>query len=266
MGEDHDRDLALALRLADVADAVTMAHFRSSSLAHELKADGSPVSEADRACEEAIRATLASERPGDVILGEEIGGPASPGGRRWIVDGIDGTVLYVAGRRGWATEIALEVDGSLVVGVCTAPSLGRRFWGSAGGGAFADGEPLRVSTTSTLAEAACSALPPVSVMAERHRPAADVLVDACGRYADAVGHCALEVAVGTVDVGYQPSGGPWDFAALAVIVEAAGGRFSDLRGERRIDGGGPVLYSNGAVHDAAVDLYRRTGTTSTTAL
>lgn len=256
MPEDHDPDLALALRLADVADAVTMRHFRSSTLAHELKADGSPVSEADRACEEAIRSLVVQERPGDVVLGEEIGGPAGPGGRRWIVDGIDGTKQYVAGRRGWATQIALEVDGELVVGVCTAPALGRRFWGSAGGGAFADGEPLRVSTTASLAEATCSTLPAISSMAERHRPAADLLVAACGGYADSAGHCALGVAEGAVDVGYQPSGGPWDFAALAVIVDAAGGRFSDLTGEHRIDGGGPVVFSNGVLHDAAVALYR----------
>lgn len=261
MARNHETDLALALRLADVADEVTMRSFRSTDLRHELKADGSPVTEADLACEEAVAAAIAEASPGDGVLGEEIGERPGSTGRRWIVDGIDGTVLYVAGRRGWATEIALEVDGELVVGVATSPALERRWWGAKGGGAFTAGDaagttPLRVSSTDSLADATCSAIPPLSVLEGGERAAAEALASACDRYADAAGHCALEVAAGAVEVGFQPRGGPWDFASLAVIVEAAGGRFSDLGGEHRIDRGGPVVFSNGVLHDAVLALYR----------
>src|SRR5690606_5571335 len=111
-----DDDLALALRLADAADAISGPAFTGEPLAHEIKPDGSPVSETDLAVERRIAEIVAAERPADGMLGEEVG-ESGPRGRRWIVDGIDGTVLFVAGRPGWATEIALEVDGEPVVGV-----------------------------------------------------------------------------------------------------------------------------------------------------
>ncbi|HET6952042.1 MAG TPA: inositol monophosphatase family protein, partial [Acidimicrobiales bacterium] len=128
-------DLALALRLADAADVISLSHFTGGAVDHEIKPDGSPVSAADLAVERRICEIVAAERPGDGVLGEEVGA-SGPAGRRWILDGIDGTVLYVAGRRGWATEIALEVDGEIVLGVTSGPADGCRWWAARGGGAW----------------------------------------------------------------------------------------------------------------------------------
>ena len=118
-------DLAFAVQMADTADRITMRHFTGDALSHELKADGSPVSEAAREVEEALRRLVRAERPADAFLGEEVGADGTAR-RRWIVDGIDGTVVYVHGGTGWGTEIALEVDGRVVVGVSTSPAMQRR--------------------------------------------------------------------------------------------------------------------------------------------
>jgi histidinol-phosphatase len=124
----QDDDLALALRLADAADELTIAAFTGAAVAHEIKPDGSPVSAVDLAVERRIAEILATERPGDGLVGEEVG-ESGPTRRRWIVDGIDGTVLFVAGRTGWGTEVALEVDGEPVVGVTTVPTGSPAGWG-----------------------------------------------------------------------------------------------------------------------------------------
>ena len=131
MAASLDDDLALALRLADAADELTRAAFTGDPLAHEIKPDGSPVSETDLAVEQRIAGIVAAERPGDGMLGEEVGG-SGPTARRWIVDGIDGTVLFVAGVLGWSTQIALEVDGRPVIGVVTSGADGRRAGGPPG--------------------------------------------------------------------------------------------------------------------------------------
>src|SRR6201995_4027484 len=145
-------DLDLALELAGVADAITMARFRAEDLVVETKPDLTPVSEADRAVEQALREHLASRRPGDTVFGEEDGATDSAtAGRRWIVDTIDGTKGYVRRMQVWATLLALEEDGEMVVGVVSAPAMGRRWWAARGAGAHtadvAGGEPrvIRVS-------------------------------------------------------------------------------------------------------------------------
>jgi histidinol-phosphatase len=244
-----ESDLALAHRLADVADGIALRDFTGSPLVFTEKPDGSPVTATDPEIEAALRAIVAEERPGDAFLGEEVGATGS-GPRRWIVDGIDGTIEFVAGRRGWSTQIALEVDGEVVVGVCTSPGLPLRTWAHRGGGAAARarGEPAarRVSGTASLEGEA--------------RALAERLLAGCA-YVEPERHCAVLVAEGAVDLGLQLGGGPWDYAALALIVEEAGGRFSDLDGRVRIDGGGPRVFSNGLVHDAALARLRGPGRT-----
>ena len=259
-----EADLALAQRLADVADGIAMRDFTGEPLVFTTKPDGSPVTTTDPEIEAALRAIVTEERPGDAFLGEEVGATGS-GRRRWIVDGIDGTIEFVAGRRGWSTEIALEEDGELVVGVCTSPALPLRTWAHRGGGAAGRGRgdpaPRRVSSTVELAGARVSLIPPMDVLDGEERALAARVLDGCTDV-DPVRHCAVLVAEGVVALGLQLGGGPWDFAALAVIVEEAGGRFSDLEGRVRIDGGGPRLFSNGALHDAALERLRgaaRTG-------
>jgi histidinol-phosphatase len=251
-----DDDLALALRLADAADEITLAAFTGEAVEHELKADGSPVSAADVAVERRIRGIVAEERPGDGMLGEEIG-EAGPTDRRWILDGIDGTVVFLACRPGWATEIALEVEGEVVLGVCTSPVGARRYWAARGRGAWrADGAggatSVQVSGTAGLEGGRYSAIAPLEALDPRRRAWAERLGDAGATYVPPVEHGALYVADGRADACVQLGGGPWDFAALAVIVSEAGGAFSDLSGRPDIYGGGPALFSNGRVHRAAL--------------
>jgi histidinol-phosphatase len=250
-----EADLALALRMADVADAIAMRDFTGEPLVFTEKPDGSPVTATDPEVEAALRAIVAEERPGDGFLGEEVGATGA-GRRRWIVDGIDGTIVFVAGGRGWSTEIALEEDGEVVVGVCTSPALPLRTWGSRAAGAYgrgADGavSPRRVSATPSLDGARVSTIPPVDHLRAGERALAERLL-AGATFVEPVCHCAVLVAEGGADLGLQLGGGPWDYAALAVIVEEAGGRFTDLEGRVRIDGGGPRLFSNGVLHDAAL--------------
>src|SRR5712692_6165213 len=121
-----DSDLAFAHELADAADAITLARFRALDLRVETKPDLTPVSEADRAAEEAIRDLVARDRDGEGVLGEELGDDGAD--VRWIIDPIDGTRNYVRGSPVWATLIALEREGLVEAALVSAPALGRRWW------------------------------------------------------------------------------------------------------------------------------------------
>jgi histidinol-phosphatase len=243
-------DLELALELADAADAITVRHFRSGDLQVETKADLTPVTEADRAVEKAVAQGVAAARPGHSVVGEEFGAGGAEGARaRWIIDPIDGTKNYVRGIPVFATLLALEVDGEVVVGVASAPALGTRWWAARGEGAFADGDRIRVSATSAVGDALLSHS---SIegweKAGRLSPFLQ-LVHAVGRtrgFGDFWQH--VLVAQGSVDVAVEPEVSLWDLAALLVIVEEAGGRFTDLRGTRTA-AGGDVISSNGHLHD-----------------
>jgi histidinol-phosphatase len=237
-------DLALAHELADAADAISLSHFRSRALDVRRKADDSPVTQADTAVEAAIRATLERQRPADAILGEEAGATGS-GRRRWLVDPIDGTRNYTRGVPVWATLLALEEEDEIVLGLVSAPALGRRWWAERGGGAHANGDRVRVSAIRSVEDAVlCFALEqPVPRLAHRawHARA----------YGDFWAH--MLVAEGAADGAIDAVGvSPWDLAAIQPIVEEAGGRFTDFAGERRIDGGSAVS-SNGRLHDVLLD-------------
>jgi histidinol-phosphatase len=261
-GWSLDDDLTLALRMADAADEIAMAGFTGKALAHETKADGSPVTDTDRAIEERLRTIVDAERPGDGFTGEEVGHHDDRNGRRWYVDGIDGTVLFVDGRTSWGTQIGLAIDGELVVGVRTNPAIRRRWWAARGHGAWSDvngrgteSVRIQVSDRATQHGATFSVIPPIDRLRGAGRAAAE-RVAAVITYTEPVQHAALLVAEGTIDTGVQTSGGPWDFAALVVIVEEAGGRYSTPAGTRAIDEGGPVVFSNGHLHDLTVGLVR----------
>ena len=154
MPTPYDDDLALALALADLADSITLPPYRDRSFTVRHKDDRSEVTEADRGAEAALRSRLGRDRPDHAVLGEERGltGPAGATSR-WIIDPIDGTSNFVKGLPIWATLIALERGGEPVIGVCSAPALGRRWWAVRGGGAFVDGRPIHVSAVASLAEA-----------------------------------------------------------------------------------------------------------------
>jgi histidinol-phosphatase len=260
-------DLTLALRLADVADEITLARFRADDLVVETKPDLTPVSEADRAVEQAMRRQLALSAPDDAVFGEEYGGtevnPAHPPARRWIVDPIDGTKSYVRGVPAWATLLALEQDDRITVGVVSAPALGRRWWAARGHGAWAqDGlgdEPrrLRVSGVRELADAQLC----FGGMEEWRRSGRlDALLELSSRcwrtrgYGDFWSY--MLVAEGAVEIGLDPEVSLWDLAAPMVIVREAGGRFTDLSGAETA-GGGSGIATNGVLHDAVRAIIAR---------
>lgn len=232
-------DLELAHRLADLADAISMSRYRARDLVVETKPDLTPVTDADRAVEAAVRETIAAERPGDVVLGEEYG--SAEGARRWIVDPIDGTRNFSRGIPVWATLLALEVDGSVQLGVVSAPALGRRWHAERGQGAWSGADRLHVSSVRSLEDAVLS-LPLESPV----RSLAASAWHARG-YGDFWSH--MLVAEGAVDGTVDAVGvSVWDLAPLQVIVEEAGGRFSDYAGVSRIDGG-TAVSTNGHLHD-----------------
>jgi histidinol-phosphatase len=260
-------DLALALELADACDAITSGRFGAGDLVVETKADATPVSEADTGAEEAVRARLSAVRPGDAVLGEEYGSDAAAAnGRRWIIDPIDGTKNYVRGIPVWATLLALEEAGELRVAVVSAPALGRRWWASRGDGAWVrdgvlggDVRPLRVSGVSDLADAQLSFAGLEEWRAIGRLDAILELAARCGRTRGLGDFWAyMLVAEGAIEIGLDPLVSLWDLAAPQLIVEEAGGRFSDLGGVRTA-GGGDAIATNGVLHDAALAFVGRGG-------
>jgi histidinol-phosphatase len=206
-----DDDLAFALSLADDADAITLARFRAADLHVETKPDLTPVSEADRTVEGALRARLARERPGEPVLGEEKGGEDPSG---WILDPIDGTRNYTRGIPVWATLIAFADR----VAVVSAPALGRRWWAVRGGGAFAAGEPIRVSGIDRVEDA--------TLFYALDRPLPKRAWDAWHLRGLGDFWAHMLVAEGAAEVAVDAPGlAIWDWAPLSIILEEAGGRY-----------------------------------------
>jgi histidinol-phosphatase len=237
-------DLELALRLADAADAIAVQRFRARDLVVETKPDRTPVTEADRAVESELRTILALERRRDAILGEEEGA-SGKGRRRWIIDPIDGTRNYSRGIPVWATLVALEDAGRVVLGVVSAPALHRRWWAERGGGAYAGGDRVHVSAVRRAEDAV------LSFALEQSVPALAARAWHARGYGDFWSH--MLVAEGAIDGAIDAMGvSVWDLAAVQVIVEEAGGTFTDFAGEHRIDGQS-AISSNGHLHQTLLD-------------
>ena len=247
-------DLELALRLADAADAISLERFRALDLKVETKPDRSPVTDADKAVEAALKGILATERPTDALIGEEYGN-TGVSNRTWIIDPIDGTANYMRGVPVWASLIALAVDGKPVVGVVSAPALGRRWWAAPESGAHTsdiDGSvrPLAVSGIGDLEHASLSynnlqlwdASGRMQQLLELSRK-----IWRTRAYGDFYSYMLL--AEGALDVVAEHDLKIYDIAALVPIVEQAGGRFSDLDGELNADSSS-VLATNGRLHAA----------------
>lgn len=261
-------DLELIGQLADTADGISLRYFTTGAVPTQTKADGSPVTQADRDVEQAVRDRLRISRPGDLVIGEELGHDGSSA-RRWIVDPIDGTANFSAGRPEWSTLLALEADGAIVTGMITAPALRRRWWATCSAGAwtssFVDGEQaardaLAVSSVATLDKARVVIWPLSAWVPPQHTVAGRRLVElgaGGGPLSSWPGVChgAMLVAEGAADVFFHMSAGPWDIAAAVPIVEEAGGTVSDLDGNRDISSKAAV-YSNGHVHREVLDLLR----------
>ncbi|NLU81991.1 histidinol-phosphatase [Rhodococcus sp. HNM0569] len=262
MATDHSDDLTLALGLADRADAITRDRFGALDLHVDAKPDLTPVSDADLAVERALREHLAAARPGDSVLGEEFGGDAVFEGRQWVIDPIDGTKNFVRGVPVWATLVALLVDGEPVVGVVSAPALARRWWASAGSGAwttFSQEAPRRTSV-SGVSDVSSASLSFSSLSGWRDvgvRDAFVALTDDVWRvrgFGDFFSYCL--VAEGAVDVAAEPEVSLWDLAPLDILVREAGGHFTDRAG-RPGPHGGSAVASNGLLH---ADVLRALGT------
>jgi histidinol-phosphatase len=253
-------DLDLALRLADAADAITMPRFRAFDLRIERKPDRSPVTDADLAAEDALRALIGAERPDDVVAGEERGGSYADTERAWILDPIDGTKNFSRGFGVWGSLIALTVRGEAVLGVASAPALGRRWWVALGAGAWTSGGPgaaprrIEVSGIRELADAYLSTTDFRLFERQGHGTRYLDLAAACWEtraFGDFWQYCL--VAEGVCDVAVDPIANPWDLAAVLPIVTEAGGSFTDLAGAARFDGG-DGLASNGRLHAAALAI------------
>lgn len=249
-------DLTLALTLADTADAITLSRAGAVDLRVGRKPDRSPVTDADLAVEDAVRAVLARQHPRDGVLGEERGG-TTDSARTWVLDPIDGTKNFLRGLPIWATLIALVEGGTPVAGVISAPALRRRWWAAAGMGAHTrdiDGatRAIHVSKVADLADAYVSTTHLGSWVEHHSRQAYLALVDACWEnraFGDFWQHCL--VAEGVIDLAAEPVVNAWDVAPVQILVEQAGGRFTDLAGTPRHDAG-TALSSNALLHDAAL--------------
>jgi histidinol-phosphatase len=253
-------DLELALQMADVADHLSMSRYRALDLSIETKPDFTPVTEADRAVEVALRELLASKRPADGVIGEEFPNTNEAASRTWIIDPIDATKNYVRGVPVWGTLIALAIDGEPVVGVVSAPAMGRRWWASPEDGALTqdvDGSirSLKVSAVRDLADASFSFSDSVGWEALGSNVLSRITssVWRSRGYGDFWSH--LLVAEGAVDIAIEPELQSYDMAAFVAIVLASGGTVTGANGQDPLIAGNAVT-TNGLLHSVVLDLIK----------
>ncbi|WP_424978450.1 histidinol-phosphatase [Leisingera sp. S232] len=255
-------DFDVANRMADAARAAILPHFRTSSLNAENKLEGGfdPVTVADRAAEQAMRAVLADFRPEDGILGEEFGRVAGRSGRTWVLDPIDGTRGFISGTPTWGVLIALADENGPFLGVIDQPYTGERFCGSAEIAAMTGplGEmALKTRSTAALAEATLfTTFPEVGTPKERagfERVAAQAKLTRYGMdcYAYAL------VAAGQADLVIEAGLNAYDIQAPIAVIQAAGGIVTDWDGNPAHNGGRALAAANADIHAAALELLRQ---------
>ena len=251
------QDLQLAQRLADAADEISLARFRALDLRVETKPDRSPVTDADKAVEQALKQILATESPNDGIIGEEFGNSGSVN-RKWIIDPIDGTANYMRGVPVWATLIALSIDQKPVLSVVSAPALGRRWWAAPGVGAFTrdiDGSVRQISVSGILDLEHASLSYNNLQLWDSYGYLEQLMglsrqVWRTRAYGDFLSYMYL--AEGALDIVAEHDLKIYDIAALVPIVELAGGQFSAIDGPLTEDSSS-VLASNGKLHQTALE-------------
>jgi histidinol-phosphatase len=270
---DLQDDLALAHALADLADAISLDRYQAQDLVVTTKPDNTPVTDADRAVETAIREALATHRQTDGLVGEEFGSDKGTSGRYWVIDPIDGTKNFMRGVPTWATLIALvQVDSSgteeVIVGIASAPALARRWSAAKGHGAFVrfnsgsvddlsedleastNEKKISVSKVAKLSDASISYSDFVG-WGDRLEPFQKMLANAWRTRGIGDFWSHMLVAEGAVDVAIEPSLAVWDMAALDIIVREAGGSFTNTAGQNGPFGGSGVS-TNGVLHNAVV--------------
>ena len=270
---DLQDDLALAHALADLADAISLDRYQAQDLVITTKPDNTPVTDADRAVETAIREALATHRQTDGLVGEEFGSDKGTSGRYWVIDPIDGTKNFMRGVPTWATLIALiQVDSSgteeVIVGIASAPALARRWSAAKGHGAFvrfnsgsaddlsedfdsvSNEKKISVSKVAKLTDASISYSDFVG-WGDRLEPFQKMLANAWRTRGIGDFWSHMLVAEGAVDVAIEPSLAVWDMAALDIIVREAGGAFTNTAGQNGPFGGSGVS-TNGVLHNAVI--------------
>jgi histidinol-phosphatase len=247
------RLLEVAEEAARAGGAKALAHFKDG-VSVETKKDGTPVSRADRESEATIRAILGKAFPDHAVLGEESGEERSGATHRWIVDPVDGTVSFVAGVPLWGVLVGLEIAGDPVVGVMHLPAMDETYVAARGEGCSLNGWPCHVSTTARVEDALVVTTSPREL--RRRAPGYAAFAERAKRergWSDCYGYGL--VASGRADVAMDNQLSPWDLCAVVPIVEEAGGRLTDWRGERTIHAG-TAIVSNGLLHDAALAAMR----------
>ena len=270
---DLQDDLALAHALADLADAISLDRYQAQDLVITTKPDNTPVTDADRAVETAIREALATHRNTDGLVGEEFGSDKGTSGRYWVIDPIDGTKNFMRGVPTWATLIALvNVDASgveeVIVGIASAPALARRWSAAKGHGAFvrfnsgsvddlsedfdsvSNEKKISVSKVAKLSDASISYSDFVG-WGDRLEPFQKLLANAWRTRGIGDFWSHMLVAEGAVDVAIEPKLAVWDMAALDIIVREAGGAFTNIAGQNGPFGGSGVS-TNGVLHNAVI--------------
>lgn len=253
--EAFSPELVFALDICEQVGRVALDHF-IRGIEATAKEDGSPVTAADKQCERMIREAISARYPDDMILGEEEG--ATPGAshvvaektrRKWIIDPIDGTYGYARGMQVFSTLLGLEDAGEIILGVVCAPAMNHIYWAEKGKGAFKNGQRIKVSEFNTLGESQLSFGGINRILAMGYWPGFTKLVETTCRqrgFGDYLGFGY--VFEGKAEAHFEVGVKPWDLAPMKIIVEEAGGKYTDLEGGDSIYTGSCVI-SNGLIHD-----------------
>jgi histidinol-phosphatase len=244
-------DLALARQLTALASEIALDYFHRG-VSTKYKLDGTPVSRADIEVERSLVDLLAQHRPGDAVLGEELGS-AGESSRWWLIDPIDGTSNFVAGSSQWGTHVALQYEQQIVLGIITRPALGLSWWACRGCGAYRIGASesseavrLHVSAKSILIESR------VTMWTHKDDPRIARLKRSA-TWVEPDLDDILRLAEGEIEAVIDRQGKPWDHAPAVVLVQEAGGAFSDSHGGHRVDLG-EGRFTNRLIHDQLKDL------------
>lgn len=252
---DLQKALDVARSAAQAAAKVALPYFERG-VAVERKADRSEVTEADRASERAIVQIISEAFPEHGILGEEGGQQREHPDARWIVDPLDGTRGFTRGGKFWGPLIALQWKGEIVAGAMALPALGQQYWAAKGMGAYRDGNRLSVSSISSWEDATLSVGELGKILGSDRGPAVNALIQSCAStrgYGDLAG-CAL-VLEGQAEVFIEGGVQVWDLAPLRILIEEAGGRYSNWDGVDELERG-EALISNGHVHDHVLERFK----------
>jgi len=251
----YDAELKAATAAA-LAAGMVQVDKRQQALHVDTKSDHSPVTEVDRMCEAIIRERLMKQFPRDGFLGEETGEEKGSSGRTWIVDPLDGTRPYIRGLPTFSVLIALDDGGDLVVGCMHLPAMDETYVAQTGKGAYCNNSLIRVSSAASFDRVTGSGF---GFVEKAEAQEGKTLLSLMRQWDYAYGFMDVFtygcIAAGKLDLCINLLDKPWDCAAAACIVSEAGGRYSDIRGNRSVYNGS-IILSNGFIHDAVLEYFR----------